>query len=107
MFIGLAPACVLFLFAPPRALAQNISLEDRVGLPPKVLARPHWSRKFCEKSIDPYPSPLWLGQQSSCACDCRNGNGDDGELERSGERTIFELVDSRKHARATKQTVNT
>ena len=41
-------------------------------------------------------SPLRSGQQSSCACDCRNGNGDDEKLERSGERTIFELVDSRK-----------
>ena len=36
------------------------------------------------------------GQQQSCACDGRSGNGDEEELERSGERTIFELVDSRK-----------
>ena len=41
-------------------------------------------------------SPLRSGQQSSCACDCRNGNGDDEKLERSDERTTFELVDSRK-----------
>jgi hypothetical protein len=82
----------------PRALAQRISLEDRVGLPPppKLLVRSLGPRKFCEKSIDPYPSPLWLGQQSSCACDCRNGNGDEEEFERSGERAIFELVDGRK-----------
>jgi hypothetical protein len=46
--------------------------------------------------IEPYPSPLWSGQQSSCACDCRNGNGNEEELERSGKRAIFELVDGRK-----------
>ncbi len=41
-------------------------------------------------------SPLRLGQQVSCVCDCRNSNADDEKLERSGERTIFEFVDSRK-----------
>ena len=93
MFVGSCPlASCCCLLRRRRAFLWRTAL----AYPPKLLARPHWSRKFCEKSIDPYPSPLWLGQQSSCACDCRNGNGDDEELERSCERTIFELVDSRK-----------
>jgi hypothetical protein len=52
--------------------------------------------KLCRNLIEPYPSPRRLGQQSPCASDCRNGNGDEEELERSGERAIFELVDGRK-----------
>ena len=94
---------LLLLFICSRRLfGKHFAGGPRWPTPLKIICR--WPRSGAAQILREFDraisfgglSPLRSGQQSSCACDCRNGNGDDEELRRSGERTIFELVDSRK-----------
>ena len=93
---------VLLFICLRRLFRKHFSGGPRWPTPLKIICR--WPRSGAAQILREFDraisfggiSPLRSGQQSSCACDCRYGNGDDEKLERSGERTIFELVDSRK-----------